>query len=97
MIASGNRLIKDAAERDKILELVGGECICLEMKATGLMNLFPCLVIRGICEYADSHKNDDWQEYAAAAAAAYAKECLSVVDNGDLARTSKAAEILKQS
>lgn len=97
VIASGNRLVKDAAERDRILELIGGDCICLEMEAAGLMNSFPCLVIRGICDYADSHKNDDWQEYAAATAAAYAKELLGFVDHGDLARTSKASELLEQS
>ncbi|KAG9564062.1 purine and uridine phosphorylase, partial [Aureobasidium melanogenum] len=97
VIASGNELVKDAAERDAILKDNGGDCICLEMEAAGLMNSFPCLVIRGICDYADSHKNDDWQEYAAATAAAYAKEFLGFVDNGDLARTSKASEILKHS
>jgi nucleoside phosphorylase len=41
-----------------------------------LMNNFPCLVIRGICDYADSHKNDVWHRYAAVTAAAYAKEFL---------------------
>jgi nucleoside phosphorylase len=46
------------------------------MEAAGLMNDFPCIVIRGICDYADSHKNDTWQKYAAIAAAAYAKELL---------------------
>jgi len=30
-----------------------------------------------ICNYADSHKNKDWQEHAAAVAAAFAKELLS--------------------
>lgn len=40
------------------------------------MNDFPCLVIRGISDYSDSHKNDRWQPYAAATAAAYAKELL---------------------
>lgn len=49
------------------------------MEAAGLMDNFPCLVIRGICDYSDSHKNKRWQEYAAATAAAYAKELLSVV------------------
>lgn len=50
------------------------------MGAAGLMNSFPCLVIRGICNYSDSHKNDDWQDYAAATAAAYAKELLLGLD-----------------
>ncbi|KAG9599914.1 purine and uridine phosphorylase, partial [Aureobasidium melanogenum] len=76
LIASGNKLVKDAAERDLISRESGGDCICLDMEAAGLINSFPCLVIRGICDYADSHKNDDWQEYAAGTAAAYAKEFL---------------------
>ncbi|KAL2010787.1 hypothetical protein VTN00DRAFT_3505 [Thermoascus crustaceus] len=48
VIASGNTLVKDAATRDWIVQNTGEECICLEMEAAGLMNSFPCLVIRGI-------------------------------------------------
>jgi nucleoside phosphorylase len=51
------------------------------------MNNFPCLVIRGICDYADSHKNKQWQEYAAATAAAYAKEVLTVIPANQVAKT----------
>ena len=72
VIASGNQVIKDPAVRDRL----GNDCICFEMEAAGLMNDFPCLVVRGICDYADTHKNDCWQRYAAAAAAACAKEIL---------------------
>jgi nucleoside phosphorylase len=39
------------------------------MEAAGLMNSFPCLVIRGICDYANSHKNKQWQAHAAGTAA----------------------------
>lgn len=53
--------------------------MCFEMEAAGLMNDFPCLVIRGICDYADSHKNKTWQAYAAATAAACAKDILTIV------------------
>lgn len=49
------------------------------MTLIGLMDTFPCLVIRGICDYADSHKNKIWQPYAAATAAAYTKDFLSYV------------------
>jgi len=97
VIASGNTLVKDATTRDVIVQDTGEECICLEMEAAGLMNSFPCLVIRGICDYADSHKNDRWQRYAAATAAAYAKEFLGVVQGGDLERTQRAAAILEKS
>jgi len=55
------------------------DVLCFEMEAAGLMDNFPCLVVRGICDYADSHKNNLWQGYAAAMAAAYAKELLSVI------------------
>lgn len=75
LIASGNKLLRDAGVRDLISSK--SKALCFEMEAAGLMNHFPCLVIRGICDYADSHKNDDWQGYAAMIAAAYAKELLS--------------------
>jgi len=77
-IASGNQVIKDATSRDRISAELGG-VLCFEMEAAGLMNTFPCLVIRGICDYADSHKNKIWQCYAAAAAAAYARELLIII------------------
>lgn len=77
-IASGNQVVKNAAERDRISAELGG-VLCFEMEAAGLMNSFPCLVIRGICNYADSHKNDQWQARAAGTAAAYAKDLLSVM------------------
>jgi nucleoside phosphorylase len=79
LIASGNQVIKDATLRDKLNKRLGGNVLCVEMEAAGLMNDFPCIVVRGICDYADSHKNKDWQEHAAAVAAAFAKELLSVV------------------
>ena len=61
--------------------------MCFEMEAAGLMNDFSCLVIRGICDYADSHKNKKWQPYAAAMAAACAKEILSVIPAAEASRT----------
>ncbi|WYZ39980.1 hypothetical protein EsH8_IV_000321 [Colletotrichum jinshuiense] len=78
-IASGNLVIKHGKTRDRFSKELGA--LCFEMEAAGLQD-FPSLVIRGICDYADSHKNKMWQEYAAAAAAAFAKELLSVVPPG---------------
>lgn len=71
LIASANQLMKNALVRDKLAKEHG--VLCFEMEAAGLMNHFPCLVIRGICDYSDSHKNDAWQGNAALVAAAYAK------------------------
>lgn len=77
LIASADRLMKDANIRDKLARDEG--VLCFEMEAAGLMDHFPYLVIRGICDYSDTHKNDLWQGYAAATAAAYAKELLEMI------------------
>lgn len=77
-IASGNQVMKDGVTRDRLSTELDG-VLCFEMEAAGLMNDFPCLVVRGICDYADSHKSKTWQPFAAATAAACAKEILSLV------------------
>ncbi|SCO53289.1 related to ankyrin 3 [Fusarium fujikuroi] len=77
IVASANQVIKHSLTRDQLAKEL--DAICFEMEAAGLMDSFPCLVIRGICDYADSHKNKQWQPYAAMTAAAYAKELLSVI------------------
>ncbi|KAL3484081.1 nucleoside phosphorylase domain-containing protein [Aspergillus germanicus] len=87
-IASGNQVIKCGETRDRLAQELG--VICFEMEAAGLMDSFPCLVIRGICDYADSHKNKDWQKYAATAAAAYAKEFLLITPARQVEITPKA-------
>lgn len=74
LIASADQLMKDALIRDKLSR--ERDVLCFEMEAAGLMNHFPCLVIRGICDYSDSHKNKEWQGYAAMVAAGYAKDLL---------------------
>lgn len=89
-------MVKDAVQRDTLAKDTGEDCICFEMEAAGIMNTFPCVVIRGICDYADSHKNDRWQGYAAATAAAYAKELLEVIPCGDLQRTERAIKVLQE-
>jgi len=73
-IASGNSVMKNGNERDLLAKR--DDVICFEMEAAGLMDEFPCLVIRGISDYSDSHKSWQWQPYAAAVAAAYAKQVL---------------------
>lgn len=73
LIASASTLMRNASIRDEIAKK---GVLCFEMEAAGLMNHFPCLVIRGICDYSDSHGTKMWQGYAAMAAAAYAKDLL---------------------
>ncbi len=95
IIASGNTVIKDAAIRDEIVkEFKEDDLKCFEMEAAGVMNNFPCIIVRGICDYADSHRSDQWQRYAAATAAAYAKELLGYVPSQGLQETQKAIDIV---
>jgi nucleoside phosphorylase len=86
-IASGNEVVKHGVTRDRIAKDEG--VICFEMEAAGLMDNFPYLVIRGVCDYADSHKNKIWQPYAAAVAAALARELLSFVDEQEVVHTKR--------
>ncbi|KGO47580.1 Nucleoside phosphorylase [Penicillium expansum] len=78
-IASGNSVLKDATIRDTYANDPELNILCFEMEAAGLINNIPCLIIRGICDYCDSHKNDDWHKYAALTAAAYTRELLLVL------------------
>lgn len=79
LVASGNKVIKSAEQRDKLYRQFNEKILCIETEAAGLMNDFPCIVIRGISDYGDSHTDVAWQEHAAAAAAACAKTFLDVV------------------
>jgi nucleoside phosphorylase len=92
LIASANQLMKDATARDKLI--VEKDVLCFEMEAAGLMNDFPCLVIRGICDYSDSHKNKYWQGYAAMVAAAYAKDLLNLIPPTRVEAEKKISETL---
>jgi nucleoside phosphorylase len=89
-IASGNQVMRDGKTRERWRR--ESDVLCFEMEAAGLMNSFPCLVIRGICDYADSHKNKRWQGYAAATAAAYAKELLCLIASDKVTHTPTAVE-----
>ncbi|KAJ5726051.1 purine and uridine phosphorylase [Penicillium malachiteum] len=93
IIASGNCVIKHAATRDRLGAKTGA--LCFEMESSGLMMDFPCKLIRGICDYSDSHKNDKWQGYAALSAAAYAKELLGNVAVAQIAQERLVVEVCK--
>ncbi|PSN59255.1 purine and uridine phosphorylase [Corynespora cassiicola Philippines] len=92
IVASANQLMKDALLRDKFAKENG--VLCFEMEAAGLMNHFPCLVIRGICDYSDTHKNKDWQGYAAMTAAAYAKDLLNRIPVNKVEAERRISDVL---
>lgn len=76
LIASGSLLIKDEKRRDQLHDEL--KSLAYEMEGAGLaiasgINNFGYLIVRGICDYADKDKNDDWQRYAALCAASFAR------------------------
>lgn len=74
LIACGDSVMKSGEDRDAIAAAEG--VLAFEMEGTGVWDVFPCVVIKGGCDYADSHKNKKWQRYAAATAAACMKAFL---------------------
>lgn len=92
LIASGNQVMRDSVTREKLRKKHG--VLCFEMEAAGLNNNFPCLVVRGICDYSDSHKSKRWQPYAAAVSAAFSKQLLQVIPVAQLERTPKVSFII---
>ncbi|KAJ5663013.1 hypothetical protein N7507_003744 [Penicillium longicatenatum] len=80
LIASGDQVIRSASNAAEIDERVSGDIMCFEMEAAGIATEYSCIAIQGVSDYADSHKNDTWQHYAAGVAAGCAKELLSYVD-----------------
>ncbi|RPA76350.1 purine and uridine phosphorylase [Ascobolus immersus RN42] len=79
IVASGGVIFKDAAQRDAMVKNLGVKNIlCFDTEAAGAVMGLPGLVIRGISDYCDAHKpkEDVWHGYAAATAAAYARQLL---------------------
>jgi len=92
-IASSNQLQISASKRNQLHKDLG--VICFEMEGAGVIQKHPCLVIRGICDYSDSHKNKKWQPYAAAAAAAYTKELLEIMPTSKSAKSHSASKLIE--
>ncbi|KAI5460988.1 hypothetical protein BGZ63DRAFT_446076 [Mariannaea sp. PMI_226] len=74
LVGSGDSVIKSGEHRDMIAQTKG--IIAFEMEGAGVAEEIPCVVIKGVCDYADCHKNKKWQEFAAATAASALKATL---------------------
>ncbi|UKZ74266.1 hypothetical protein TrVFT333_001928 [Trichoderma virens FT-333] len=73
-VGSGNTIIKSGEDRDRIAN--AHNIIAFETEGAGAWDEVPCIVVKGICDYADSHKNEVWVDFAAATAAAVMKAIL---------------------
>ncbi|VUC37084.1 unnamed protein product [Clonostachys rosea] len=81
-VASGDTVMKSGEDRDRIAK--DDDVLAFEMEGAGVWDEMPCIVIKGACDYADSHKRKRWQDFAAATAASATKallETLGTVDN----------------
>ncbi|KAJ2988073.1 hypothetical protein NUW58_g4165 [Xylaria curta] len=80
-VASGDTVMKSGEDRDRIAR--EKNVIAFEMEGAGLCDEIPCIIVKGVCDYADSHKNKDWQDFAAATAASVAKAILEIYTSTD--------------
>jgi nucleoside phosphorylase len=95
LILSGGGVVKNPEDRDR-LRRGQKDAICFEMEAAGIADEIPCLVVRGICDYADTHKRDNWHHYAAAVAAAYTKAILLKFNGPELEDTRTMRETMQE-
>ncbi|KAJ0412956.1 nucleoside phosphorylase domain-containing protein [Aspergillus carlsbadensis] len=73
-IASADTVMKSGQHRDEIVKRE--KVVGFEMEGAGVWDNVPCIIIKGVCDYADSHKSKVWQAYAAATGASTAKAFL---------------------
>ncbi|KAF5676656.1 hypothetical protein FCIRC_6951 [Fusarium circinatum] len=93
--ATGDTVMKSAKDRDMIAN--NTQAIGFEMESVGVWEVFPCVVIKSVCDYADSHKSKDWQPYAAACAASYTKGFLKYWDSSrDIESVSEPEQFRKR-
>lgn len=95
LILSGSGVVKAPDARLHLCR-DNDKALCFEMEAAGIMDEIPCLVIRGICDYCDTHKQNGWHYYAAAVAAAYARTILLKIRGSEVEKLDPMSETLKK-
>ncbi|KAI5920950.1 nucleoside phosphorylase domain-containing protein [Camillea tinctor] len=97
LVASGDTVMKSAQDRDTVAE--EKRVIAFEIESAGIWDVFPCIVIKGVCDYADSHKPKRWQRCAASTAAACTKaflnSCASSLTDDRIVDTDIGASLLR--
>ena len=91
LIASSSKVIRDSGFRDTVMkqDRKRGDILCVEMEGYAIALQKGCLNIRGISDYADSHKSDCWQKYASVQAAAFAKTVICMLGESCASETSE--------
>ncbi|EHK17687.1 uncharacterized protein TRIVIDRAFT_16112, partial [Trichoderma virens Gv29-8] len=68
---SGDRVLKSGEDRDWNAKRYG--ILAYDMEGAGVWDELPCIIVKGVCDYADGHLGKLWQNFAAATAACVAK------------------------
>ncbi|KAK6523821.1 hypothetical protein TWF281_001789 [Arthrobotrys megalospora] len=80
-VASGDTVMRSSQERDRIAK--EDNIIAFEMEGAGVWDNLSCIIIKGVCDYCDSHKNKNWQNFASATAASAMKAVLERYNRRD--------------
>ncbi|EHK44799.1 hypothetical protein TRIATDRAFT_199130, partial [Trichoderma atroviride IMI 206040] len=73
-VGSGDTVLKSGTDRDRLAR--EHDILAFETEGSGIWDEFPCIIVKGVCDYVDSHNNnkhEDWQNFAAATAASVVK------------------------
>ncbi|KAJ3491605.1 hypothetical protein NLG97_g5565 [Lecanicillium saksenae] len=91
IVGSSDHVLRNARVRDELAKKK--RIMCVEMEAAAVMHATKrfarSITVRGISDYADGHKNDNWHNYAALTAAVCAKALLNQIKPEDMARESR--------
>ncbi|KAK5215261.1 hypothetical protein LTR72_011673 [Exophiala xenobiotica] len=79
-MASGDVVLKDRTVRDKFAWK--SDVMAFEIEGVGVSFMFPTVIIKVGCDYADSHKKKHWQEWAVMTAVSCAKAFLGQLQMG---------------
>lgn len=74
--------MKSAQRRNELVKL--HNALAIEMEGPGVWSSVPTMVVKGVVDYADSHKNKVWRLYSAARAALCTKTIIELMDFGKL-------------
>jgi nucleoside phosphorylase len=81
-IGTADILLKEPRLRDELRDKFGVRAVEMEgsgIQAAGWIAGLDVFVVRGICDYCDASKNDEWQHYAALVAAAFARALMEAL------------------
>lgn len=93
-VGSGDRVVRSSEERDRISRQKG--VIAFEMEGAGLWDELPCIIIKGVCNYADGHQDGMWQYFAAASAAAVTRGLIEQYIKTDKVASIQLSHLLRK-